>query len=453
MSDEPEARMWDEGSSRYDSGGHEVYFESAFASSEHLDRAPLLSEIRIYPSLPERKYGFGFGECRREQAWTQATLPIRNGGLGTRKISSVALPAFLSSIHSTLDLAVDRLGQHGLSCSSGADRLSRHATLNDILRRVSLVPTFPPLCSPRLYGAMASALTDVVDTLEDWPCAGVGRYLYRHPGGVLPNSNYQSCGAAVDARERLKVTKYSCLGAQYHFFAFGVETLGPWETYTDIPVAARAPGTHCHWDAPAEPRSAVRQLLLALVLCGLFMIAEVIGGFLAGSLSVMCDAAHMLSDCGGFALALLAFHCAKRQPDFHMSYGYKRAEVLGAMVSVLLIWILTGIFVYVAALRLHSGDYSIEPNAMMVVSGCGVAFNVVLAVVLHGCSDVDEDGITFNRQLTLINGWRNSPLQSRASDETRRELRRSARLCQERFPVHESEDIVANAISPRDCKQ
>jgi Co/Zn/Cd efflux system component len=42
----------------------------------------------------------------------------------------------------------------------------------------------------------------------------------------------------------------------------------------------------------------------------------------------MSDAAHMLSDCGGFALALLAFHCAKRQPDVNMSYGYKRAGEL-----------------------------------------------------------------------------------------------------------------------------
>jgi solute carrier family 30 (zinc transporter), member 2 len=61
-------------------------------------------------------------------------------------------------------------------------------------------------------------------------------------------------------------------------------------------------------------------------------------------------------------------------------------EVLGAMVSVLLIWILTGVFVYVAAVRLHSGEYNIEPDIMMIVSGCGVAFNVVLALVLHGCA-------------------------------------------------------------------
>ncbi|CAG9792899.1 unnamed protein product [Diatraea saccharalis] len=159
------------------------------------------------------------------------------------------------------------------------------------------------------------------------------------------------------------------------------------ETYTDVPVSSSAEGEeHCHWKPQAEPRSAVPQLLTALVLCGFFMVCELIGGYLAGSLSVMSDAAHMLSDCGGFALALLAFHCAKRQPDVRMSYGYKRAEVLGAMVSVLLIWILTGVFVYVAAVRLHSGEYNIEPDIMMVVSTCGVVFNVVLALVLHGCA-------------------------------------------------------------------
>ncbi|XP_004926183.2 proton-coupled zinc antiporter SLC30A2 isoform X1 [Bombyx mori] len=157
------------------------------------------------------------------------------------------------------------------------------------------------------------------------------------------------------------------------------------ETYSDVPVTSATEPEHCHWPQ-AEPPSAIPQLLTALVLCAFFMVCELIGGYLAGSLSVMSDAAHMLSDCGGFALALLAFHCAKRPPDVHMSYGYKRAEVLGAMVSVLLIWILTGVFVYVAAARLHSGEYTIEPDMMMIVSGCGVVFNVILALVLHGCA-------------------------------------------------------------------
>ncbi|XP_052741774.1 zinc transporter 2 [Bicyclus anynana] len=158
------------------------------------------------------------------------------------------------------------------------------------------------------------------------------------------------------------------------------------ESYTEVSVAPAAEAEeHCHWKRP-EPPSAVPQLLAALVLCAIFMICEIVGGYLAGSISVMSDAAHMLSDCGGFALALLAFRCAARPPNAHMSYGYRRAEVLGAMTSVLLIWALTGVFVYVAATRVRTGDYNIEPDMMMLVSGCGVAFNVVLALVLHGCA-------------------------------------------------------------------
>ncbi|KAJ2941354.1 hypothetical protein O0L34_g3554 [Tuta absoluta] len=160
------------------------------------------------------------------------------------------------------------------------------------------------------------------------------------------------------------------------------------DAYTEVSVGpgAEAEPEHCHWKLHNEPPSAIPQLLTALVLCALFMLCELIGGYMAGSLSVMSDAAHMLSDCGGFALALLAFYCARRQPDVGMSYGYKRAEVLGAMVSVLLIWILTGVFVYVAAVRLHTGEYDIQPDMMMLVSGAGVGFNVVLALVLHGCA-------------------------------------------------------------------
>ncbi|KAI5633269.1 cation efflux family domain-containing protein [Phthorimaea operculella] len=191
------------------------------------------------------------------------------------------------------------------------------------------------------------------------------------------------------------------------------------DAYTEVSVGpgAEAEPEHCHWKLHNEPPSAIPQLLTALVLCALFMLCELIGGYMAGSLSVMSDAAHMLSDCGGFALALLAFYCARRQPDVAMSYGYKRAallafycarrqpdvamsygykraEVLGAMVSVLLIWILTGVFVYVAAVRLRTGQYDIQPDMMMLVSGAGVGFNVVLALVLHGCAQ--DIGVTLS---------------------------------------------------------
>lgn len=67
-----------------------------------------------------------------------------------------------------------------------------------------------------------------------------------------------------------------------------------------------------------------------------FQICEIVGGYLAGSISVMSDAAHMLSDCGGFALALLAFRCAARPPTATMSYGYRRAGEPSSLPCIVL---------------------------------------------------------------------------------------------------------------------
>lgn len=56
-----------------------------------------------------------------------------------------------------------------------------------------------------------------------------------------------------------------------------------------------------------------------------FQIGELVGGYLAGSLAIMCDAAHLLSDCAGFLLALSALFLARRPPSSRMSFGYRRA--------------------------------------------------------------------------------------------------------------------------------
>lgn len=57
----------------------------------------------------------------------------------------------------------------------------------------------------------------------------------------------------------------------------------------------------------------------------LFQIAEIIGGYLAGSLAIITDAAHLLSDCISFIVAIIAIYLSKKRPDNRMSFGYKRA--------------------------------------------------------------------------------------------------------------------------------
>lgn len=123
--------------------------------------------------------------------------------------------------------------------------------------------------------------------------------------------------------------------------------------------------------------------MFASVLLVLFVILEVIGGYLAHSLAIMTDAFHMISDLASFLISILAIHLAKKQPNGKYSFGYQRAEVLGALTSILIVWGLTLILVYLAILRIIHGDYEIEADTMMITAGIGVVFNIIMGLLLH----------------------------------------------------------------------
>lgn len=77
-----------------------------------------------------------------------------------------------------------------------------------------------------------------------------------------------------------------------------------------------------------------RKLIAALILAFIFMLVEVVGGIMAHSLAIITDAAHLLSDVSGFAVAVLAAFWAKRKSHEHFSYGYHRVEVCRGRVLV-----------------------------------------------------------------------------------------------------------------------
>lgn len=128
------------------------------------------------------------------------------------------------------------------------------------------------------------------------------------------------------------------------------------------------------------------KIFLAIALCCLFMIIEFIGGYMAGSLAIMTDAAHLASDCISFVIGLLAIWISSRAPDQNMSFGYKRIEVIGALVSILGIWILTGFLAIVACQRLFLNDFDLDANTMMIIAGIGILINIAMAFILHGSS-------------------------------------------------------------------
>ncbi|XP_058275933.1 probable proton-coupled zinc antiporter SLC30A3 isoform X3 [Hirundo rustica] len=154
------------------------------------------------------------------------------------------------------------------------------------------------------------------------------------------------------------------------------------------PAAPPAPGPHCRCSpptpSPAQGRlQARRQLSIACAVCCLFMVGEVIGGYLAHSLAIMTDAAHLLTDVGGMSVSLFSLWVSNRPPTKTMTFGWHRSETLGALASVLSIWAVTAALVYLAAARIISNDYEIEARAMLATSACAVGVNLVMAYILH----------------------------------------------------------------------
>ncbi|KAJ0922620.1 putative cation efflux protein [Helianthus annuus] len=88
-----------------------------------------------------------------------------------------------------------------------------------------------------------------------------------------------------------------------------------------------------------------------VILCFIFMGVEVFGGIKANSLAILTDAAHLLSDVAAFAISLFSVWASEWEATPRQSYGFFRIEILGTLVSIQIIWLLTGILVYAKTLR------------------------------------------------------------------------------------------------------
>lgn len=138
----------------------------------------------------------------------------------------------------------------------------------------------------------------------------------------------------------------------------------------------------------AKERSAsMRKLLIAVVLCVIFMTVEVVGGIKANSLAILTDAAHLLSDVAAFAISLFSLWAAGWEANPRQSYGFFRIEILGALVSIQMIWLLAGILVYEAIVRLINETGEVKGFLMFAVAAFGLVVNIAMALLLghdHG---------------------------------------------------------------------
>ena len=126
-----------------------------------------------------------------------------------------------------------------------------------------------------------------------------------------------------------------------------------------------------------------KRVQVALVLTGVFMLVEVVGGLISGSLALLADAGHMLTDTMALTLAAIAFRVSARPADAKRSYGYHRFQILAAFVNGLT---LAGIVVWILfeAINRFMAPREVRGELMLVVAGAGLLVNVAAFLVLHG---------------------------------------------------------------------
>src|SRR5262245_6135492 len=138
---------------------------------------------------------------------------------------------------------------------------------------------------------------------------------------------------------------------------------------------------HTHGGGTAGGRHKGR-LKGALALTAGFMVVEAVGGVLTGSLALIADAAHMLTDAGGLALALIAIGFAERPATPQKTYGYVRLEILSALLNAVVLLLVT-IFILYEAVDRFLNPPPVMAGPMLVVAVVGFVVN------LHGMTLID----------------------------------------------------------------
>lgn len=129
-----------------------------------------------------------------------------------------------------------------------------------------------------------------------------------------------------------------------------------------------------------------KYLLIALGLTSTFLIAEVVAGFITGSLALLSDAAHMLTDASALAIALVAIQIGKRPADKRRTFGYLRFEILAAAFNAILLFLVAMYILYEAYQRFRS-PMEIESTGMLIVASLGLVINLISMKLLSAGKD------------------------------------------------------------------
>jgi len=187
-----------------------------------------------------------------------------------------------------------------------------------------------------------------------------------------------------------------------------------------------------HSHVPTAAATHKGALTGALALTAGFMLVEVAGGLWTGSLALLADAAHMLTDAGGLALALIAIHFSERPATPQKTYGYARMEVLSALANAVVLLLLAIYILYEAYLRFANPPEILGvPMLVVAVIGLGVNF-ISMRLLMAGSKEslnlkgaylevmgdmLGSLGVIVAALVVMLTGWSGAgmPLSARAS--------------------------------------
>lgn len=131
-------------------------------------------------------------------------------------------------------------------------------------------------------------------------------------------------------------------------------------------------------------------LLISFLIITLYMIVEAIGGFLTNSLALLADAGHMLSDSISLAIALIAFKLGEKVASKSKTFGYKRFEILAAVLNGVTL-IVIALFIFFEAVKRFANPPEVATTGMLIVSSIGLAVNILVAWIMMRGGDVEEN--------------------------------------------------------------
>ncbi len=126
-----------------------------------------------------------------------------------------------------------------------------------------------------------------------------------------------------------------------------------------------------------------RAIKFALIVTLAFMAIQLIGGIIANSLALLADAVHMGTDAAAFVLSLFAFWMSRRPATSKMSYGYYRAEILGALLSSAALWVVSVFLIY-EAIRRMAAPPEVRGGLVFIIALITLVMNLITMRILHG---------------------------------------------------------------------